>query len=416
MTLTLIISNVTIAVAMEAQTELILDKAKVIELALQQNSEMLKLRKEVEIAETSLSEVRANFSPQLSVNTIYTRMGEAPKQSLNNYTFKVGLQQPLFMGGQLKAGYNQAGKNYQIAKLEFEQKKAELKESLLKQYYNILKAKKMVKLSQQNVAQINRYVEIAQVNKEVGIFTNTDVLQAKINANRAEQGLLKARNAFKLAKLALKNSLGLRADQAIEFSDELEWSEIELTESEAISYALMYRPDLKILELSEDTLSLNIKRTKGSRYPSLMLNGEYSTNGDKLKIDDGKWNLSLLLSFDLYDGGAKDSKIKKAEKELEKFELTKNQAIDGVKLEIKQSLLTLEEAKQSIELMRLSLEEAKNNLRDTEIKFREGIVTSFDVLNAQTTLQQVQNDYYQAIYDYNLALISLERAMGKAVN
>jgi outer membrane protein TolC len=424
----LLFSAITIYAA-ESNNIMTLSKEEVINLAFKNNAEIVKLEKDLEIAKEKLVEAKASFYPKVDLSSSYTRLGEAPvtpdfttnpfsmkEGSPNSYSFQLGLQYPLYMGGQIRIGYEQAQKDVEMAELNLKQKQHQLREEVLTQYYNILQAKKMVELSKQNINKIERYVEIAQANKEVGIFTNTEVLQARINLIRGQQGLLKAENGLKLAKLALKNTLSLEDNVILELNDELNWQEVQLTEEEVKEYAFANRIEFKLLDLTEDKLELGLDAVKGSRYPTISLASSYSTQSDKLEIGDGDWNVTLMLNYELFDGGIKKSKIKQTEKELEKFHIDKKQARDGIELEIKQSLLKLSEAKKSIELMKLSLEESKKNLNDTELKYQEGIITSFDVLNAQTTLQEVQTDYYQAIYDYNLAVVNLERVMAKVID
>ncbi|TDX52669.1 TolC family protein [Orenia marismortui] len=422
--------------AAEENGKIVLTKEEAIEIGLKQNPEIIKIKQELEIAKDKVKEARAGFLPKLNLSSSYTRLGEEPENpimeglisegifsstqsaesSLNSYSFKLDLNQPLYNGGRTTATYEQAKKGLEIAKLKASQKRQEIKEEILNKYYGVLKAKKMVEVSEQNINKISRYVEIAKANREVGIFTNTDVLQARVNLYRAKQGLLKAKNGLKLTKLSLKNALNLENDVEVTVNEELKWEDIELNRLEVKEYAFSHRPDLKLLELSEDKVELGVKLAKSSRYPTLNLFGNYNTTDDSFTVSDGDWQVGLMLNYNLFDGGAKSSKIKQATKELEKFETTKEESIDAIELEIESSLLKISEAKQSIQLMQLSLTEAKENLKETELKYKEGIVTSFDVLNAQTTLQEVKTDYYEAIYDYNLEMANLERAMGKAVN
>ncbi|WP_018247508.1 TolC family protein [Orenia marismortui] len=422
--------------AAEENGKIVLNKEEAIEIGLKQNPEIIKIEQELEIAKDKVKEARAGFLPKLNLSSSYTRLGEEPENpimeglisegilssaqsagsSLNSYSFKLDLNQPLYTGGRTTATYEQAKKGLEIAKLKARQKRQEIKEEILNKYYGVLKTKKMVEVSEQNINKISRYVEIAKANREVGIFTNTDVLQARVNLYRAKQGLLKAQNGLKLTKLSLKNALNLENDVEVTVNEELKWEDIELNRVEVKEYAFSHRPDLKLLELSEDKVELGVKLAKSSRYPTLNLFGNYNTTDDSFTVSDGDWQVGLMLNYNLFDGGAKSSKVKQATKELEKFETTKEQSIDAIELEIESSLLKISEAKQSIQLMQLSLTEAKENLKETELKYKEGIVTSFDVLNAQTTLQEVKTDYYEAIYDYNLEIANLERAMGKAVN
>ncbi len=406
-----------------AVEELMLNKEEVIDLALKQSREIAKLEYDVEIAKKDLKQAKAAFYPNIDATGVYTRLGEEPVNprtmqlgSKNSYRFSLGLEQPIYMGGQIRAGYEQVQKALEMANLELEKKKQELTYQVSEQYYNILKIKKIVELNQQTVKKIENYVKIAEVNKEVGIFTSTDVLQARVNLTRAKQGLLQTRNQLKLARMALENTLVLDASQSLYLDDELKLEAREIDEVEIRDYAFENRIELRLLNLQEDSLELNLARAEGSRYPTVSLGADYSTNNDGFfKVSDGEWQINLMLNYNIFSGGEERAKIEKAQQEIEKFKLSKEDLKAGIDLEIEESLLNLEEAKERIQLMELSLEEARENLEQTELKYQEGIITSTEVLDAQTTLKQVQTDYFQAICDYDIASAKLDKVMGKVV-
>jgi|GEM_PF-2810971 len=411
----LLLSAVTVYAA-ESDQKMVLSKEDVIELAFKNNHDIIKLEKDLEIAEEGLKGVKANFYPKISLNTIYTINSEQQLSTMSkdSYTFDLGLQQPLFMGGQIIAGYEQVKKNFEMNKLQLEDKKQEIRNQVLNQYYQILQSKKMLEVNQQNISTIERYLEIAQIKKEVGIMTNTDVLRAQIDLNKGKQSLLQIKNSLKLSKLRLKNDLGIRKDIKLILDDELTWQEVNLTEAEVREYAFANRLDLQILDLREDVLELEIDKAKGTRYPTLNLSSNYSTMGDSLKFDDGNFKVSLMLSYDIFDGGAKDSKVEQAKKELEQFNITEEQTVNNIGLAIQESLLKVSETREYIELAELSLTQAKENLRQNEIQYQEGLLSSFYVLEAQSTFKQAQTEYYKAVYNYNLAVANLERVMGES--
>jgi outer membrane protein TolC len=72
-------------------------------------------------------------------------------------------------------------------------------------------------------------------------------------------------------------------------------------------------------------------------------------------------------------------------------------------------------SKEKIKLQKETVKEAEKNFRDTSLRFKEGISTNTDVLDAQTLLSQARMNYYQAFYDYNIAVSALERAVGTEI-
>ncbi|PRX27733.1 outer membrane protein TolC [Orenia metallireducens] len=392
----------------------VVDKEEAIEIALEQNSELNKLRKEIEGAEAQLREAEGAFYPTVDLGSGYTRFGEEQNGANDNYSVSLDLNQPIYQAGQLRSAYAIAKNTLEISKLELEQQKEELIYQVLEEYYNILKAKEILKVREQQVEQNKEYVEVAEVNKEVGINTKSDVLQARVSYNQAQQDLLVAKNNFETAKLALKNTLNMEDNVELEISDTLDWQEAEFKLEEAYEYALHNKTAFKLLDLQEENAKLNLKREKNSNlYPEVSLNAGYEASDDKLRVSDGEWRATLNLSYNLFNGGRDKEQETQLNKVLEKVQIDQKQTKKDLRLSLKSTLLNLRAAKDMIKLNELNLKQAQEDLENNELMFREGIISSLDLLDVQTTYQQVRTQYYQAIYDYNLAVAELNKVIGK---
>ncbi|MCK8827049.1 TolC family protein [Natroniella acetigena] len=395
-----------------------LTEEKAIELALENNNQIESLRREVKIAERQVEIARANFYPQLDLGAGYTRLGEAPsdfqpqqKLSQNRFTTSLDLELPLYTGGQRSISYQQAEKGVLTAQKELEEQKKELAYQVSEQYYNLLKAEEMVQVNQKSLERIEDYVQTAEANYEVGIFTRTNLLQAQTQRLQAEQGLLRAKNGAELAELALKNTLKLPRETDLELVKELDWSEKSYQFNEVKEVALNNRLDLELLELNREIVELNLERKKGESHPNLFLNGNYEAQDDSFTVD-GDWRVSLALRYNLYDGGQRRAELAQIEEELDILDLRYEDLVDLVELEIEEALLELSEAKEGISLMELSLEQAEENLKESKASYKEGLVTTNDLLEAEATYQEIESDYLGAIYDYNLALANLYKVKG----
>ncbi|OCL26509.1 hypothetical protein U472_10965 [Orenia metallireducens] len=394
----------------------VINKEQAIETALARNAELNKLRKEIERTEAQLKEAGGAFYPTVDLGTNYTRFGEEPQAGAakDNYSISLNLNQPIFLAGQLRSAYAIAKNNLKISKLELEQKKEEIIYQVLEEYYNILKAKEILKVREQQVNQNKEYVEVAEINKEVGIGTKSDLLQAKVSYNQAQQDLLVAKNNLETTKLALKNTLNMADDVELEISDTLEWKEEEFEMEEVYSYALYNKSMFKLLDLQEENAKLSLKREKNSNiYPEVSLNAKYETSDEKFTVSDGNWQTTLSLSYNLFNGGRDKEQEEQLSKVLEKVQINQKQIKRDIRLSIKSTLLNLRAARDRIKLNELNLKQAQENLENNELKFKEGIITCLDLLDVQTTYQQVRTQYYQAIYDYNLAVAELNKVIGK---
>ncbi|MCK8815775.1 TolC family protein [Natroniella sulfidigena] len=395
-----------------------LTEEKAIELALENNSQIESLRREVKIAQKQVEIARASFYPQLDLGAGYTRLGEAPfdfqtqqELSQNRFTTSLDLELPLYTGGQRSIGYQQAEKGVLTAQKELEEQKKELAYQVSEQYYSLLEAEEMVQVSKKSLERIEDYVQTAEVNYEVGIFTRTNLLQAQTQKLQAEQGLLRARNGAELAELALKNTLKLPRETEVELVKELDWEEKDYQFDKVKEIAFNNRLDLELLELNREVVELNLERKKGEAHPNLFLSGNYEAQDDSFTVD-GDWRVSLGLSYNLYDGGERRAELAQIEEELDILDLRADDLKDLIELEVEEALLKISETREGIKLMELSLEKAEENLKESEANYQEGLITTNDLLEAEATYQEVQSDYLSAIYDYNLAVAKLYQVKG----
>ena len=82
-------------------------------------------------------------------------------------------------------------------------------------------------------------------------------------------------------------------------------------------------------------------------------------------------------------------------------------------MEVRQALLTVQDAAEFVDSQKLNLDRAAESLRLVEVGYREGLQSQVEVTDAQTAVTQTRGLYYQAIYDHCMARLSLERATGR---
>ena len=85
----------------------------------------------------------------------------------------------------------------------------------------------------------------------------------------------------------------------------------------------------------------------------------------------------------------------------------------GGRLDVKTCYFNLEEAKTRIPVAQLSKQQAQENYDLAVGRYKVGVGNYIEVKDAETTLSNAKLSYINAIFDYNLAIANLERAMGK---
>jgi outer membrane protein TolC len=89
-----------------------------------------------------------------------------------------------------------------------------------------------------------------------------------------------------------------------------------------------------------------------------------------------------------------------------------NNIRDQVALEVKNAYLVMQESEKQVMVAKKAIEQAQENFRINEERYREQVATSTDVLDAQTLLTRAKSDYANALSEYNISHVRLERAMG----
>lgn len=123
----------------------------------------------------------------------------------------------------------------------------------------------------------------------------------------------------------------------------------------------------------------------------------------------------MRLSAPIFDGGLISAEVNQEKKKMEKVrEEERSLKLDIIR-EIKNAYLNIENAQKRIEVALKAVETAKENLRIEVLKYETGSGTSTVVIDAQTSLLRAEADYLQAIYDKNIAVASLRKAIGQDI-
>lgn len=400
-----------------------------IEFALKNNPRIIQSSKDVEIGTYWISEAKANKMPRLDFNGGVTRYRYAspitpisgsplkgsgfPEFDSNIYDFGVSFILPLYRGGRLNAGVTIAEIKKSIAEDMFRMSKQDLIYNLTNVYYKIYQLEKLFDATEASVRQLEAHKKNVELFLQAGTVPKVELLKTEVELAHAKQNAFVVKNSIESSYELLKTLMGIE-DINRKISLVYEDLKYEIPPfDKAIKKAFYNRPDYKVVLKKKKVAEERVIFAQGKRLPSVYLNGEYyERSGDSLEFKEN-WNIGLRLSVPIFDGGLIKSEINQEKKEFEKVtEEERSLRLDIIR-EIKDSYLNIENASKRIEVSQMAIEEAKENLRIEVLKYETGSGTSTDVINAQTALLRAETDYLQAIYDKNIALAALKKAIGE---
>jgi len=412
-----------------AFAEEILSLERCINLALANNQDLKIAQKRIVESKGKKQEAFGNFLPTLSASGSYTRLKESPKMSVSfggyEETFELGpedlystqltLRQPLFAWWKIYHGDKQARLDYMLVNEEYKQVKNNLIFEVKRAFYNVLLARQFVIIAKEGIDVTDSHYRTTRALYKEGRVSDYDVSRAKVQLVNNQTELIKAKNNLKLAREELSFLLNTKLEEDWEIKGDFPLEKREVSLEDALGKAFAERSEIRQLMIQEEVGKVSIKLARAENRPNLDFLANYQyTNPFYNREEWGEsWNVILSLNFPLFSGLSNMGRVKQAKAGLEQVKILRSQVEQRIKLEVRKAIFDMEEARERIEAQKENVELARANLKIAEERHRLGLMSEIELRDAQLSLTQAETDYFQALYDYNVASAFLDKAVGK---
>ncbi|HLW62405.1 MAG TPA: TolC family protein [Flavobacterium sp.] len=428
---TFVLAFALFGITLQAQNTLTLSEA--VNYALQNKAEAVKARLSVENSEYQIQEVRANALPQINIDggltynailqeTAMDFMGESmviamgrPWQS----TAAVSLSQQLFNQA-VFTGLKAAKTTREFYKINAQLTEEQVIEKVATSYYEVYKTKSQLTTIESTIENTTRVRDVIESLYENGLAKKIDLDRTNVTLNNIKSSRQQLLNALQVQENALKYLIGMDINTEISLPE----NTFEITPHALVDETtnIENRTEIKLLEKQGELLALNKKATEAQGYPSLSLNANYGYLGigDKFpwfqSYPGAYWSdyasVGLNLRIPVFNGGVIRAKTRQAQIEIDKLDADKRDARLALDLslrnaitQINNSLITLNTQKENVNL-------AKEVLSNVENNYKFGLATLTDLLDAETSYADAQNNHTNALLDYKLAEVQLIKAKG----
>lgn len=329
------------------------------------------------------------------------------------------LTQPLFMGGKIIA-YNKITK---YAERLAESQHATGMQDLILQtdqiYWQIISLVNKKKLAENFLELVQKLdSDVDKMIKE-GVATKADGLSVKVKVNEAEMMLTQVDNGLNLSKMLLCQLCGLPLETDFQLADEsMKDLPLPNTYTEAnVSTALSNREELKSLELASEIYRQKVNVVRADFLPSVALTANYLVtnpslvNGFENKFR-GMWAAGIVVKIPVFHWGEGIYKVKaaKAEANIARYKL--EDIKEKVELQVTQNSYKVNESTKKLALAEKNMEKAEENLRYANLGFKEGVIPTSNVLEAQTAWFSAQSGKIDAQIDVKMSELYLNKSMG----
>ncbi len=323
---------------------------------------------------------------------------------------KVTLSQLLFDFGKTLAATDAAKAGAESSKEDVEIDRNDTVLLVKESYFNTLFGKRLVVVNQEAVARAELNLRSAKGFFEVGTRPKFDVTRAELDLANAQVTLIQARNAVRLARVALNTAMGIPIGSPTEVQDILTYEAFPVDESRLLAEALERRPEYRQIKVRVDAAEATVRENFRNFFPDVTGNAFYgATRADMNEI----WELGVTLNWSIFDGGNKIAKYKEAKANLEAAQSRVRAAELSIWKEVEQAHLNVIEGEERIQAAKKAVESARENFRLAQGRFDAGVGTIIELTDAQLALTQALSTEAQALTDYRISVSRLERALGR---
>ncbi len=381
-------------------------------LFLSQNLDVLIAKYGIEYTKGQEVTARLFPNPLLSVGTLssYTQ-GRTLSNSGQLFT---QVAQLFELAG--KRGYRieSAGFGTQSAEAAFEDAVRQLGFTVKDTYYRVQLAQRRLVLAEENRDRFSRILAINTIRFNKGYIAEVDLIRIRLQMVDFHSQVIQSLQEAESARGDLRQLLRLSPKTLLELTTELDFRRIDPDIETLRVTALDARPDIRAKRHTFSQRESDMKLAKAYRIPDVTIGAGYAIQGSRGPDNPGQFALSAGIPLPLFNrnqGG-----ILQAEVSLQSAEAEVNKTVNLVENEVEVAYRNLLQSRRLVEAyVGGVLEDARSTLTIVERAYERGGATILDLLDAARTSRTIQQNYIEALFNYQHNLFQLESAVGQEI-
>ena len=353
----------------------------------------------------------------------------------NIFAGSVLLTQPIYMGGAIVAANKMADLSEQMTANQTEQQRQQTIYDVDQAYWQVVSLTHKKRLAESYLLLV-RQLE-SDVSRMVieGVATRSDLLSVSVKVNEAEMNVIKVNDGLVLSKMLLCQRIGLPLEEEITLTDPPLTPPCEggeyipsslMSTAENVTTPIPHReglgggslrPELRMLQNTVDISKQSTRLLRATGLPQIALTGGYAVsnpnvlNGFKKKFD-GYWHIGIIARVPIWNWGDVRYKVRASKGATAIASLELEEAKEKIELQVSQNAFRVDEAYKRLAMARSDIRHADENLRTANLGFKEGVISTTAVIEAQTAWLQAQSQQIDAEIDVRLSQTDLQKALG----
>lgn len=331
---------------------------------------------------------------------------------------KVQVMQPIFTGGSILYSYRAAGKSEKAEQTRYRASVNNLALQVRQSYFGYLKARELVSVQTEQLRLAEEQLRVTRSLSNVDKAPVSDLKRAEAATAAADAALIEAQTQAERARMSLNLLLGVELDRTPVLPAETDTLAVICENpDDLIDQALFKRPELQSLDLNISALTDQSRAVRARYLPMISAAFEYGYQGEKYEFNDDSdyYLLAGVLTWNLFEGFRSNTQMQKTAIARRQLGERKKWLTEAVEHEVKTALLKLKNSRAQHQAALKAREAAEESYRLTEIRFREGMSSQLELMDARSTLTSAASLEVTARYNYLTALAELKRSIGETI-
>lgn len=338
----------------------------------------------------------------------------------NVFAGAITLTQPIFMGGQIRALNKLAEDAEQLSRNSRSAVTQEVIFSVDQAYWTVVSLRQKEKLAQSFVELVGQLKDNVDIMLREGVATESDRLRVEVSYNEACIARTKVENGLSLARMALAQVCGKPIGTVMELDDE-SVGVGDSTDAPAVALDMQdiyrNRPDLAMVRNTVSMLRHREDLALSDMLPKIALVGAYAFSNPNVnhgfeKRFGGGFSVGATLTIPIWHWGGNYNKLKAARSNTAAGRLMLEDLEEKVSLQANQARYSYQEAYKTYGMTLSNMKSAQENLDNARYGFQEGVLTTDDILAAQTAWLKANSEKIDAEIGIRLCETYLSKVFG----
>jgi outer membrane protein TolC len=277
-------------------------------------------------------------------------------------------------------------------------------------FYQLLLSTEQLEYAKRDQELADDYLQKAELKFSAGDVSRVEAVRAKVESLKAANAVRIASKEADLAKARLNYQLAQEKNRPLQVVGRLEAPLADLNLERLQEEALAMRPELKRLQFSVQKELHKQQNAHLSNWPDL----DFNASVHYLENEPTTWSFTVAVPLPFLFKQRQNAEIAEAQANIGALQREADQARNTIRVEVEEAYTNAQKARDEIELYQDRIMPQAQEVYDMFLfSYQEGEIGGIELIEARRTLNESRKSYANALFEYNLALTALEKAIGR---